>query len=57
MNAGEELKATVESLAEKSRNASVSAYQALAFPNDVAVGEEWFTAPELTSLHGTCKLP
>jgi hypothetical protein len=53
VNAGEELKATVESLAEKSRGASVSPYEALPFPDDVAVGKEWFTAPELTSLNGT----
>ena len=53
MNASEELKSTVDSLTEKSRKAFSNPYEAFAFPERVAVGEEWFTTPELISAYGT----
>jgi P-aminobenzoate N-oxygenase AurF len=53
VNASDELKATVESLAEKSRKAFYDPYTSLTFPDSVGIGEEWFTAPEFISMHGT----
>lgn len=53
MIASESLKAAVETLSEKSRQAFSNPFDAAIFPANVAVGEEWFTSPELISLYGT----
>ena len=52
MIASEELKAAVESLSAKSRQAFSNPFDATIFPEQVRVGEEWFTSPELMTLYG-----
>lgn len=53
MIASDELKKTVASLSESSREAFSNPYESLIFPDSIAIGEEWFTSPELLSLYGT----
>ncbi|MEO8218109.1 MAG: diiron oxygenase [Acidobacteriota bacterium] len=49
----EELRETAEKLVEQSRQSLSNPYESLQFPASVPVGEEWFTSPELISIHGT----
>ena len=51
--ASDELKATVQKLSDRSRQAYANPYTTLDFPSSVPVGEDWFTSPELVSIAGT----
>jgi len=51
--ASDELKATVQKLSDRSRQAYANPYTSLDFPASVPVGQDWFTSPELISIAGT----
>lgn len=51
--ASDELKATIQKLSHRSRQAYANPYTSLDFPASVPVGKDWFTSPELISLAGT----
>ena len=51
--ASDDLKATIQKLSDRSRQAYANPYKTLNFPASVPVGKDWFTSPELISLAGT----
>lgn len=51
--ASDDLKATVQKLSDRSRQAYANPYTSLDFPASVPVGQDWFTSPELISIAGT----